>query len=109
MITSTCPECRGEGFVEVEFPVPHSFHRDIVFLDPRREPCPDCTGTGEVEMEDFDMIQRDEYERVCEENRKLRDLVKAKSPMAMMQMLKRFLGGNYGLTGPIEQRKEGHD
>ena len=45
------------------------------------------------------MIHRDEYERVCEENRKLRDLVKAKSPMAMMQMLKRFLGGNYGLTG----------
>ena len=57
------------------------------------------------------MIHREEYERVCEENRRLRELVKAKSPMAMMQMLKRFLGGNYGLNGngtvedPSENRK----
>ena len=52
------------------------------------------------------MIHRDEYERVCEENRRLRELVKAKSPMAMMQMLKRFLGGNYGLTRKVEDTSE---
>jgi|TARA_R110000764_G_scaffold46356_1_gene104023 hypothetical protein len=45
------------------------------------------------------MINREEYERVCLENRQLRDLVKAKSPMAMMQLLKKFLGGNVDLSG----------
>lgn len=55
------------------------------------------------------MIHRDEYERVCEENRKLRDLVKAKSPMAMMQMLKRFLGGNYDRTVTVEDPSENRE
>ena len=58
---------------------------------------------------EFNMIHRDEYERVCEENRKLRDLVKAKSPMAMMQMLKRFLGGNYDRTGTVEDPSENRE
>jgi|TARA_R110000822_G_scaffold29998_6_gene87776 hypothetical protein len=48
---------------------------------------------------DINMINREEYERVCLENRQLRDLVKAKSPMAMMQLLKKFLGGNVDLSG----------
>ena len=48
------------------------------------------------------MIHREEHKRVCEENRRLRELVKAKSPMAMMQMLKRFLGENYERAGPVE-------
>ena len=55
------------------------------------------------------MIHRDEYERVCEENRQLRELVQAKSPRAMMKMLKRFLGGNYGLTGPLEDTSKNRE
>ena len=48
---------------------------------------------------DINMINREECERGCLENRQLRDLVKAKSPMAMMQLLKKFLGGNVDLSG----------
>ena len=52
--TRDCPECDGDGRVEVEFALPHSFSRDVGYLDTRMEDCENCSGSGEVELEDED-------------------------------------------------------
>tara|TARA_B110000977_G_scaffold196368_1_gene276594 strand:- start:754 stop:969 length:216 start_codon:yes stop_codon:yes gene_type:complete len=49
-----CPECDGDGRVEVEFAVPHGFNRDVGYLDTRMEDCENCSGSGEVELENED-------------------------------------------------------
>ena len=46
-----CPDCDGDGRVEVEFAVPHNFNRDVGYLDTRMEECENCYGSGEVELE----------------------------------------------------------
>ena len=52
--TRPCPDCDGDGRVEVEFAVPHNFNRDVGYLDTRMEECENCYGSGEVELEDED-------------------------------------------------------
>lgn len=49
-----CPDCDGDGCVEVEYAVPHSASRDVGYLDYRMEDCEKCFGSGEVEREDED-------------------------------------------------------
>jgi|TARA_R110000850_G_scaffold248862_1_gene373759 DnaJ-class molecular chaperone len=49
-----CPECEGNGMVEVEFAVPHNCNRDIGYLDTRMEECENCYGSGQVEKEEDD-------------------------------------------------------
>ena len=50
----TCPECWGEGKVEVEYAVPHNINRDVGYLDTRLEDCEYCSGSGEIENEGFE-------------------------------------------------------
>jgi len=38
------------------------------------------------------MINREEYQRVCDENLRLRNLIKAKSPLALKRLLENYLG-----------------
>lgn len=52
--TVTCPECDGDGRIEVEFAVPHSITNDVGFIDTRIEECDVCYGRGEIELEDED-------------------------------------------------------
>ena len=49
-----CPDCDGDGHVEVEYAVPHNFNRDVGYLDTRMEDCETCSGYGEIEREDED-------------------------------------------------------
>ena len=49
-----CPDCEGDGRVEVEYAVPHNFNRDVGYLDTRMEDCETCSGYGEIEREDED-------------------------------------------------------
>ena len=49
-----CPDCEGNGRVEVEYAVPHNFNRDVGYLDTRMEDCETCSGYGEIEREDED-------------------------------------------------------
>ena len=49
-----CPDCDGDGRVEVEYAVPHNFNRDVGYLDTRMEDCETCSGYGEIEREDED-------------------------------------------------------
>ena len=49
---TSCPDCEGDGRVEVEYAVPHNFNRDVGYLDTRMEDCETCSGYGEVELEE---------------------------------------------------------
>lgn len=51
---TSCPDCDGDGHVEVEYAVPHNFNRDVGYLDTRMEECETCSGYGEIEREDED-------------------------------------------------------
>ena len=43
-----CPECDGDGHVEVEYAVPHNINRDVGYLDTRLEDCEYCNGYGDI-------------------------------------------------------------
>ena len=47
-----CPDCDGDGEVEIEVPRPHNVNRDVGVLDAKNVECDECGGTGEVEVED---------------------------------------------------------
>ena len=47
-----CPDCDGEGIIELEVPRPHNFNRDVGVIDVTPVPCEECGGTGEMEVED---------------------------------------------------------
>ena len=44
-----CPDCLGEGDIEVDVPRPHNFGRDVGYIDTRTEVCETCSGDGEIE------------------------------------------------------------
>jgi hypothetical protein len=48
-IMDKCRDCYGEGFVEVEYAVPHNINRDVGYLETRSEECETCNGDGKVE------------------------------------------------------------
>lgn len=72
-----CPDCDGDGEVEVETYRPQSFSRDIGEIDSRMETCETCNGDGEVEDEDYDWDQMEEAD-VEEGNKFSLELKKAK-------------------------------
>ena len=47
-----CPDCDGDGEVEIEVPRPHNVNRDIGVLDAKKVQCETCDGYGKVENED---------------------------------------------------------
>jgi hypothetical protein len=47
-IMTPCPDCWGDGTVEVEVPRPHSPSRDVGVIDVRKEVCESCSGDGEM-------------------------------------------------------------
>ncbi len=47
-----CPDCDGDGEVEIEVFMPHNFDRDVGYIDHKKVECPECGGTGEMEVED---------------------------------------------------------
>ena len=52
-----CPECWGDGKVEVEYAVPHNINRDVGYLDTRLEDCDYCGGSGSIENEGFEDVE----------------------------------------------------
>ena len=72
-----CPDCDGDGEVEVETYRPQSFSRDIGEIDSHMETCETCNGDGEVEDEDYDWDQMEEAD-VEEGNKFSLELKKAK-------------------------------
>jgi|TARA_B110000858_G_scaffold84361_1_gene97579 hypothetical protein len=54
-----CPDCDGDGEVEVETYRPQSFSRDIGEIDSHMETCENCNGDGEIEDEDADLDEAD--------------------------------------------------
>ena len=47
-----CPDCDGEGEVEIEVFMPQNFDRDVGYIDHKKVECDECGGTGEMEVED---------------------------------------------------------
>ena len=47
-----CPDCDGDGEVEIEVFMPQNFDRDVGYIDHKKVECPECGGTGEIEVED---------------------------------------------------------
>ena len=47
-----CPDCDGEGIIELEVPRPQNFDRDTGVIDVTQVPCEECGGTGELEDEE---------------------------------------------------------
>ena len=47
-----CPDCDGDGEVEIEVFMPQNFDRDVGYIDHKKVECPECYGTGEMEVED---------------------------------------------------------
>ena len=47
-----CPDCDGDGEVEIEVFMPQNFDRDVGYIDHKKVECPECGGTGELEDED---------------------------------------------------------
>ena len=47
-----CPDCDGDGEVEIEVCMPQHFDRDVGYIDHKKVECPECGGTGEMEVED---------------------------------------------------------
>ena len=47
-----CPECDGDGEVEIEVFIPQNFDRDVGYIDHKKVECPECYGSGEMEVED---------------------------------------------------------
>jgi len=50
--TTKCPDCDGEGIVDVEVYRPHNVDRDVGVIDVKPMECETCGGTGRVEVED---------------------------------------------------------
>lgn len=44
-----CPECAGEGVIEVEIYVRQSFTVDVGFIDTEMHTCELCSGDGVIE------------------------------------------------------------
>ncbi len=47
-----CPDCDGDGEVEIEVFMPQNFDRDVGYIDHKKVECPECGGTGRLEVED---------------------------------------------------------
>jgi len=47
-----CPDCFGWGEVDVEYPRPQSFDRDIGVIDVVKGECERCSGIGAIQKED---------------------------------------------------------
>ena len=47
-----CPDCDGDGEVEIEVFMPQNFDRDVGYIDHKKVECPECYGSGEMEVED---------------------------------------------------------
>ena len=47
-----CPDCDGDGEVEIEVFIPQNFDRDVGYIDHQKVECPECYGSGEMEVED---------------------------------------------------------
>ena len=47
-----CPDCDGDGEVEIEVPRPHNVNRDIGVRDAKKVQCETCDGNGEMEVEE---------------------------------------------------------
>ena len=47
-----CPDCDGDGEVEIEVFIPQNFDRDVGYIDHKKVECPECYGSGEMEVED---------------------------------------------------------
>lgn len=47
-MSKKCPECDGDGYVEITVPRPHNFNRDVGYLDTEKRTCETCHGDGEV-------------------------------------------------------------
>lgn len=47
-----CPECGGDGRVEVDVPRPHAGGFNCGFIDTAWIECEMCQGSGEIEIED---------------------------------------------------------
>ena len=47
-----CPDCDGDGEVEIEVFMPQNFDRDVGYIDHKKVECPECGGSGEMEVED---------------------------------------------------------
>lgn len=50
----TCPECDGEGYVEVEYPRPATSIGGYGDYETRPEQCDTCDGMGELPAEYFE-------------------------------------------------------
>ena len=49
--TTKCPDCDGDGEVEIEVLRPQNFDRDVGYIDHKKVECDECSGTGLVEDE----------------------------------------------------------
>lgn len=47
-----CPDCDGDGEVEIEVFMPQNFDRDVGYIDHKKVECPECGGSGEMEGEE---------------------------------------------------------
>ena len=47
-----CPDCDGDGEVEIEVFMPQNFDRDVGYIDHKKVECDECGGTGRLEVED---------------------------------------------------------
>jgi hypothetical protein len=47
-IMTPCPDCWGDGTVEIEIPRPHGPSRDVGVIDVCKEVCESCSGDGEM-------------------------------------------------------------
>ncbi len=47
-----CPECGGDGRIEVDVPRPHAGGFNCGFIDTAWIECEMCQGSGEIEIED---------------------------------------------------------
>ena len=47
-----CPDCDGDGEVEIEVFMPQNFDRDVGYIDHKKVECPECGGSGRLEVED---------------------------------------------------------
>ena len=47
-MSEKCPECDGDGYVEITVPRPHNVNRDVGYLDTEKWTCETCHGSGEA-------------------------------------------------------------
>ena len=53
-VSVACPECTGDGFIEVERMPARSSYNDAPEPYCEAEPCDNCNGSGEVMADDVD-------------------------------------------------------